>query len=195
MDLRKSSITADILNFISDGKLHTYQEIADEVEVSYSTVRRHIQSLSYRYPIEVTCGHKENGGGVYLDKKYLHQGKIRSRDELQIISQALEAVLICSERLVRQKSVHGLLRVGIECIHLSRSISLSHNNHVDALLRRSALHDVAMRRWRRVQFAYQHVLGVHSVLHLSGHISIEIKELHSHISLGLRHWKQEDILK
>ena len=39
MDLRKSSITADILNFISDGKLHTYQEIADEVEVSYSTVR------------------------------------------------------------------------------------------------------------------------------------------------------------
>ena len=29
-------------------------------------------------------------GGVYLDKKYLYQGKIRSRDELQIISQALE---------------------------------------------------------------------------------------------------------
>ena len=90
MDLRKSSITADILNFISDGKLHTYQEIADEVEVSYSTVRRHIQSLAYRYPIEVTCGHKENGGGVYLDKSYLYQGKVRSRDELQIISQALE---------------------------------------------------------------------------------------------------------
>ena len=89
MDLRKSSITADILSFISDGKLHTYQEIADEVEVSYSTVRRHIQSLSYRYPIETFCG-GDKRGGVYLDKKYLHQGKIRSRDELQIISQALE---------------------------------------------------------------------------------------------------------
>ena len=89
MDLRKSSITADILNFISDGKVHTYQEIADEVEVSYSTVRRHIQSLSYRYPIETFCG-GDKRGGVYLDKKYLHQGKIRSRDELQIISQALE---------------------------------------------------------------------------------------------------------
>ena len=90
MDLRSSSITADILNFISDGKKHTYQEIADEVEVGYNTVRRHIASLSYRYPIEVSCGGKDKGGGVYLDKKYLHQGKIRSRDELQIISQALE---------------------------------------------------------------------------------------------------------
>ncbi len=90
MDLRSSSITADILNFISDGKRHTYQEIADEVEVGYNTVRRHIASLSYRYPIEVSCGGKEKGGGVYLDKSYLYQGKARSRDELQIISQALE---------------------------------------------------------------------------------------------------------
>ena len=89
MDLRSSSITADILNFISDGKRHTYQEIADEVEVSYRTVRRHIASLSYRYPIEVSSGGKDKGGGVLLDKKYLNQGKIRSRDELQIISKAL----------------------------------------------------------------------------------------------------------
>ena len=89
MDLKKSSITADILNILSDCKVHTMQEIADEVEVSEKTVRRHIQSLSYRYPIETFCG-GDKRGGVYLDKKYLHQGKIRSRDELQIISQALE---------------------------------------------------------------------------------------------------------
>ena len=89
MDLRSSSITADILNFISDGKQHTYQEIADEVEVSYMTVRRHIASLSYRYPIEISCGHKERGGGVRLDKTSVHQGKILTRDELQIISKAL----------------------------------------------------------------------------------------------------------
>ena len=89
MDLRKSSITADILNALSDGKVHTMQEIADEVEVSEKTVRRHIQSLAYRYPIETFRG-GDKRGGVYLDKKYLHQGKIRSRDELQIISQALE---------------------------------------------------------------------------------------------------------
>lgn len=89
MDLRKSSITADILNVLSDGKIHTLQDIAEKVEVCRQTVCRHIQSLSYRYPIETFHG-GDKRGGVYLDKKYLHQGKIRSRDELQIISQALE---------------------------------------------------------------------------------------------------------
>ena len=89
MDLKKSSITADILNILSDGKLHTFNEIAEIVEVSRKTVERHILSLSYRYPIETFRG-GINRGGVQLDKKYLNQGKIRSRDELQIISQALE---------------------------------------------------------------------------------------------------------
>ena len=89
MDLRKSSITADILNILTDGKIHKIDDIANEVEVCRRTVERHIQSLSYRYPIETFKG-GDSKGGVYLDKKYLHQGKIRSRDELQIISQALE---------------------------------------------------------------------------------------------------------
>lgn len=34
MDLRKSSITADILNILSDCKIHRSQDIADEIEVS-----------------------------------------------------------------------------------------------------------------------------------------------------------------
>lgn len=89
MDLKKSSITADILNVLSDGKVHTLQEIADEVECSKTTVKRHIQSLAYRYPIETFHG-GDKKGGVHLDKNYLYQGKIRSRDELQIISKALE---------------------------------------------------------------------------------------------------------
>ena len=88
MDLKKSSITADILHVLNDGKVHTMQQIADEVEVSERTVRRHIQSLSYRYPIETfVCGDKR--GGVFLDKSAIHQGKILSSDELQIISKAL----------------------------------------------------------------------------------------------------------
>ena len=88
MDLRKSSITADILHVLNDGKVHTLQEIADEVEVSERTVRRHIQSLSYRYPIETFVG-GDKRGGVFLDKSAIHQSKILSRDELQIISKAL----------------------------------------------------------------------------------------------------------
>lgn len=89
MDLRSSSITADILNILSDGKVHTLQEIANKVEVSKSTVRRHIASLSYRYPIDSIRG-GINRGGIQLDKNYLHQGKIRSTDELQLIEKALK---------------------------------------------------------------------------------------------------------
>ena len=88
MDLKKSSITADILNILSDCKVHTLQEIADEVEVHKNTVAKHIQSLSYRYPIETFHG-GDKRGGVFLDKSAIHQGKILSRDELQIISKAL----------------------------------------------------------------------------------------------------------
>lgn len=88
MDLKKSSITADILNALSDGKVHTIQDIACEVEVHYNTVRRHIQSLSYRYPIQTFCG-GINRGGVCLDKDYIHQGKILTTDELQVIAKAL----------------------------------------------------------------------------------------------------------
>ena len=89
MDLKKSSITADILNILSDCKVHTLQEIADEVEVHKNTVLKHIQSLAYRYPINTFCG-GINRGGVQLDEKYLHQGKIRSNDELQLIEKALK---------------------------------------------------------------------------------------------------------
>lgn len=89
MDLRSSSITADILNYLSDGRLHNYQQIAREVECSVSTVRRHVQSLSYRYPIDVIHG-GEFGGGVLLDTKYIVNGKIMTNDKLQIIGKALE---------------------------------------------------------------------------------------------------------
>ena len=89
MDLRKSSITADILNILSDCKIHTINEIADEVEVSRSTVKRHIQSLSFRYPIQSFCG-GINRGGVYLDKNYVYQGQTLTNDELQIIGRALK---------------------------------------------------------------------------------------------------------
>ena len=89
MDLRMSSITADILNVLSDCKIHTYQEIARKVEISRITVQRHIKSLSYRYPIETFKGGDKNKGGVYLDKNYIYQGLMLTNDELQVINQAL----------------------------------------------------------------------------------------------------------
>ena len=106
MDLKYSSITADIINILSDCKLHKMQEIADKVEVSERTVRKHIQSLSYRYPIQTFCGNKN--GGVILDENYLFQGKIRSNDELQIIEQALR-LLQKSGADVDQKLLESLI--------------------------------------------------------------------------------------
>ena len=107
MDLKKSSITADILSLLSDGKVHTLQEIADEVEVSKITVHRHIQSLSYRYPIETFCG-GINRGGVYLDKDYIYQGSTLTNDELQLINKAL-LLLQGQNACVDQKLLHSLI--------------------------------------------------------------------------------------
>jgi len=65
-----------------DGKIHTMGEIARIVEVSRQTVHKHIQSLSYRYPIETFFG-GDKRGGVYLDKAYIADGKVFTRAELQ----------------------------------------------------------------------------------------------------------------
>lgn len=108
MDLKKSSITADILNVLSDCKVHSLQEIADEVEVSKMTVRRHIQSLSYRYPIQTFCG-GINRGGVCLDKDYIHQGKVLTNDELQVINKALTLLQKCGSEDVNQELIANLL--------------------------------------------------------------------------------------
>ncbi len=91
MDLRASSITADILNVLSDGRRHTMREIAQIVEVNERTVRRHIQSLSYRYPIETFCGGIERGG-VRLDKKCCDGARIFTREERTTILKALQTL-------------------------------------------------------------------------------------------------------
>ena len=109
MDLKKSSITADILHVLNDGKIHTLQEIADEVEAHKSTIKRHIQSLSYRYPIETFHG-GDKRGGVYLDKSAIHQGKILTRDELQIISKALRLLQESKCKDVNQEVLKKLIK-------------------------------------------------------------------------------------
>ena len=106
VDLRASSITADILNVLSDGKKHTMQEIADVVEVSERTVRRHIQSLSYRYPIETFCGGIERGG-VRLDRKYCYGDKILTREENETIRKALKLL----QESENDKTIENLLKI------------------------------------------------------------------------------------
>ena len=89
MDLRYSSITADILHILLDCKIHTMPEIAIKIEVSRMTVVRHIESLSYRYPIQTFCGGAKKGG-VFIDANHIYKGKILTIDELQLINKSLK---------------------------------------------------------------------------------------------------------
>ena len=108
MDLKKSSITADILNILSDCKIHSMQEIANEIEVSRQTVYSHIQSLSYRYPIQTFCG-GINRGGVYLDKNYIYQGAILSNDELQLIVKGLSLLQKTNDQNLDNEMLSNLI--------------------------------------------------------------------------------------
>ncbi|MDR2410744.1 MAG: hypothetical protein LBE13_21900 [Bacteroidales bacterium] len=110
MDLRCSSITADILNVLSDGKNHTLQEVADTVEVSKITAQRHIRSLSYRYPIETFHGGDKHGG-VFLDKTYIVSGHILTKIELQFgykVFNSLQRADLDNEEC---RALDGLLRI------------------------------------------------------------------------------------
>lgn len=107
---RSSNITADILFFITDGKLHNYFEIAKEVEVSYNTVRNHIESLSFKYPIQTFYGGK-NIGGVKLDNNFIYKGKVLTNDELQLINKALLLLQKSKSDDVNKALLNKLLQV------------------------------------------------------------------------------------
>ena len=109
MDLRYSSITADILNVLSDGKVHTLNEIAEKVEVHRNTVHRHIQSLSYCYPIDTFAG-GDKRGGVQLDSKYINNGKILSINQLELINEALNLLSESTQDDNKKTEIQKLLK-------------------------------------------------------------------------------------
>ncbi len=83
------NIQADILAVLADGKLHTYQSIADEIEVHRMTVYKHIQALSYRHNITTFKGGNGMGGVRLVKDKTIKVGYLKD-DELQLIIQQLE---------------------------------------------------------------------------------------------------------
>lgn len=83
------NIQADILSVLADGKVHTYQSIADEIEVHRNTVYNHIRSLSYRHNIETFSGGIDKGGVRLIPDEKIKVGYL-SNDELQLIINQLE---------------------------------------------------------------------------------------------------------
>ena len=65
----------EILEYISDRRCLTYQDLADNFDISYNTARRDVEILSCSYPIETVTG---NGGGIramdgwFYGRRYLN---------------------------------------------------------------------------------------------------------------------------
>lgn len=67
--MRKRNIQADIFAVISDGKVWTIKEIAEEIEVHYNTVYRHIHDMAYRLDIRFYTGRLNGGIQLILERK------------------------------------------------------------------------------------------------------------------------------
>lgn len=89
--MRSRNIQADILDCLSDYKVHTFQSIADAVECSYSSVKRHIQALSYRFNIESFRGGIDRGGVRLIPDESIKTNYLKE-DELQLIMSKLESL-------------------------------------------------------------------------------------------------------
>ena len=71
--MRSRYIHNRILAYLSDCKLHTIQEIAEEIEVSYITVFRHIQDIPEDMITTYHGGGRKRGGVQLLQTDKFHQ--------------------------------------------------------------------------------------------------------------------------
>ncbi len=89
--MRSRNIQADIIDFISDNKIHSLNEIANAVEIGKATAFRHIQALSYRYNIQTFHGGIDRGGVRLIAEQKVSVEKLTS-DDLQLIINALSSL-------------------------------------------------------------------------------------------------------
>ena len=82
--MRSRYIQSDIIAYLQDGKLHTMQELCDELAISRSTCYRHIIDLSIHYNIQTFVGGR-NSSGVRLIPEQKVSVKNLNVDDLQLI--------------------------------------------------------------------------------------------------------------
>lgn len=99
--MRCKFIQNDILNYLLDYKRHTLAEISQELQISYSTAKRHINELAMHYPIQTFVGGRDSGG-IMLLKSCVLNGLIFSNEELSLILNGLKG-------LERDEKVESLL--------------------------------------------------------------------------------------
>ncbi len=105
--MRSKNIQADILAILNDGKVHSMQDIANQIESCRRTVIRHIQSLSFRYNIETFVG-GDKKGGVQLIKKEVSLNGLSDNDLQQIITtlQSLQDCSIAVKTFAKRLQLH-----------------------------------------------------------------------------------------
>lgn len=86
--MRNKTIQNSILYILLDCKKHTISEIANKVEISYSTAQRHIAELSTLYPILTYVGGRDSGG-VQFTNSYKFYEKFFTPNELELILEGL----------------------------------------------------------------------------------------------------------
>lgn len=81
--MRTRLIQNDILAFLQDYKVHTMQEICNELEISRSTCLRHLNDLALHYNIQTFVGGR-NGGVRLIGEQKVSVEHLNS-DDLQLI--------------------------------------------------------------------------------------------------------------
>ena len=94
--MRSRYIHNRILAYLSDCKLHTIQEIAEKIEVSYITVLRHIQDIPEEMITTYHGGGKNRGGVQLLRTDKLNQ--IFDARELGLLLQGVKELPESDER-------------------------------------------------------------------------------------------------
>ena len=89
--MKSRNIMADIISILKDGKFHTTSEIASEVDVCTRTVKRHIESLSYRFNISTFRGGVKKGGIKLIVEKSISIEGV-TNNELQLIISTLDSL-------------------------------------------------------------------------------------------------------
>ena len=108
--MKSRNIMADIISILQDGKIHTTSEIASEIDVCSRTVKRHIESLSYRFNITTFRGGLKKGGiKLHIEKSISTEGI--TSNELQLIISVLDSL---QESTVGIKTFSNRLKIHLK---------------------------------------------------------------------------------
>ena len=105
--MKRRDIQADIFALISNGQIWTIQKLAEEIEVSYKTIYRHLHDMAYRLNIKFYTG-RLNGGVQFIIERKVNVEKLTNGD-MEVIIITLSTIETKSEGM--QYFIYELTKV------------------------------------------------------------------------------------